>query len=92
VWLVYGTMRDKSVGEIGELLSPLAHEIVLTAADSARAVRPSSLAELFDHPRIHLTQNLAEALKVTANAAPEDAIFITGSLFLVGEAHARFLS
>jgi dihydrofolate synthase/folylpolyglutamate synthase len=90
VWLVYGTMRDKSVGEIGELLSPLAHEIVLTAAGSPRAVRPEALAELFEHPRIHTTRNLPEALQVTSAAAPDDAIFITGSLYLVGEARARF--
>jgi dihydrofolate synthase/folylpolyglutamate synthase len=91
VWLVYGTMRDKSVGEIGELLSPLAHEIVLTAADSSRAVRPEALAELFDHPRIRLAKNLSEALEKTSQAGANDAIFITGSLFLVGEARARFL-
>jgi dihydrofolate synthase/folylpolyglutamate synthase len=90
VWLVYATMRDKSVGEIGELLSPLAHEIVLTAADSPRAVRPEALVELFDHPRIRVTQGLAEALNVVSEAAPDDAIFITGSLYLVGEARSRF--
>jgi len=32
--------------------------------------------------------NIREALALAAGAAPEDAIFITGSLFLVGEARA----
>src|SRR5262249_19734778 len=30
VWLIYGTMRDKSIGEIVETLFPLAHELILT--------------------------------------------------------------
>jgi len=89
VWLIYGTMRDKSVGEIGELLSPLAHEIILTAADSSRALRPEALAPLFDdHPRVRTAARLKDALELTRAASPEDAIFITGSLLLVGEAYS----
>lgn len=88
VWLIYGTMRDKSVGEIGELLSPLAHEIILTAADSPRALRPEALAALFDeHPRVRTAPRLKDAIELTRAAGPEDAIFITGSLLLVGEAY-----
>ena len=89
VWLIYGTMRDKSVGEIGELLSPLAHEIILTAADSPRALRPEALAPLFDdHPRVRTAPRLKDALALASAAAPGDAVFITGSLLLVGEAYA----
>lgn len=47
VWLIYGTMRDKSVDEIGDLLAPVATEIILTAADSPRALRPEALAPEF---------------------------------------------
>jgi len=32
--------------------------------------------------------NLQAALALAAGAGPEDAIFVTGSLFLVGEARA----
>ena len=88
VWLIYGTMRDKSVDEIGDLLSPVASEIILTAADSPRALRPEALAPLFDHPRVRTAPRLAGALAMTADAAPEDAIFITGSLLLAGEAYS----
>ena len=88
VWLIYGTMRDKSVDEIGDLLSSVASEIILTAADSPRALRPEALAPLFDHPRVRTAPRLAGALALAGEASPQDAIFITGSLQLVGEAYS----
>ena len=88
VWLIYGTMRDKSVEEIGDLLSPVASEVILTAPDSPRALRPDALAPLFDHPSVRVAPDLRAALEFAGAAAPEDAIFVTGSLFLVGEARA----
>jgi len=87
VWLIYGTMRDKSVDEIGDLLAPVADEIILTAADSPRALRPEALAPLFDHPRVRTAARLADAWQMASEAGPEDVIFITGSLLLVGEAY-----
>lgn len=87
VWLVFAAMRDKSLDEIGELLAPLVSEIILTAALSPRSLRPEALAGLFDHPRIRTTGRLADALAIIRReAAPDDAVFITGSLYLVGEA------
>jgi dihydrofolate synthase/folylpolyglutamate synthase len=89
VWLIYGAMRDKSVGEIAETLFPLAHELILTAPDAPRALDPRSLAPVSGHPRPRTAVNLAAALAIVrAEAAPADAVFITGSLFLVGEARA----
>jgi dihydrofolate synthase/folylpolyglutamate synthase len=87
VWLVYGAMRDKAVGEIADILFPLAAEVVLTAPAQARAVRPETVRELTDHPRARTAPDLAAALElVLREAAPEDAVFVSGSLFLVGEA------
>ncbi len=89
VWLIYGAMRDKAVAEMAGILFPAAGEIVATAASQARAVRPEVIRELADHPRVRTAASLAEALAViSGEAAPEDAVFITGSLFLVGEARA----
>ncbi|HUQ95485.1 MAG TPA: folylpolyglutamate synthase/dihydrofolate synthase family protein [Bryobacteraceae bacterium] len=89
VWLIYGTMRDKSVAEIADTLFPLAQELILTAADSARSLAPESLLPLTAHPRATIAPNLAAALELArAGASPDDAIFISGSLFLVGEARA----
>lgn len=88
VWLIYGTMRDKAVSEIAGILFPLADEVIVTAPAHPRAVRPEAIRELADHPRLRCAPALADALEMTKAAAPEDVIFITGTLFLVGEARA----
>jgi dihydrofolate synthase/folylpolyglutamate synthase len=87
VWMIYGAMRDKAVAEITGILFPAASEIVVTAPRQARAVRPEAIADLAEHGRLRLAPTLDEALTlVRREAAPADAIFITGSLFLIGEA------
>ena len=85
VWLIYGAMRDKSVQEITEILFPLADEVVLTSPASPRAVRPEALQAESDHPRMRVAGSAAEALAFARTVPPEDAVFITGSLYLVGE-------
>jgi dihydrofolate synthase/folylpolyglutamate synthase len=90
VWLIYGAMRDKAVEEIAAILFPLAAEIVATAPALARAVRPETIAALADHPRLRTAPTFDEALAlVLGEAAPDDAVFVSGSLFLVGEARHK---
>jgi len=87
VWMIYGAMRDKAVAEMTGILFPAAAQIVATAPHQARAVRPEAIADLAEHGRIRIAPNLSEALAlVRREASPDDAIFITGSLFLIGEA------
>jgi dihydrofolate synthase/folylpolyglutamate synthase len=86
VQLIYGAMRDKAVAEMTGILFPLAHEVILTAPRQARAVRPETIAEMVDHPRLRIAPALPEALRMFAPASPGDVTFITGSLYLVGEA------
>jgi dihydrofolate synthase/folylpolyglutamate synthase len=87
VWLVYAAMRDKAVAEVAGTLFPLADEVIATAVAQARAVRPQTIRELADHPRLRTAESVAAALElVRREAAPEDAVFVTGSLYLVGEA------
>jgi len=87
VWLIYGAMRDKAVEEMGAILFPLADQILATAPRMARALRPETIRELTDHPRLRTSATLEEALAIARReAAPDDAIFIAGSLFLVAEA------
>jgi dihydrofolate synthase/folylpolyglutamate synthase len=89
VWLIYGTMRDKSVAEIGDTLAPLAAEILLTAVDSPRALRPEALRGVFGDTPVRMAPRLADAIEIVRREAdPADAVFITGSLFLVGEARS----
>ncbi|MDX1984920.1 MAG: folylpolyglutamate synthase/dihydrofolate synthase family protein [Bryobacteraceae bacterium] len=89
IWLIYGAMRDKSVGEIAETLFPLAQELILTAPQAPRALDPRSLLGVCGHRKARATSRLGEALGIVKQEAqPGDAVFITGSLFLVGEARA----
>ncbi|MBV6431396.1 MAG: Folylpolyglutamate synthase [Bryobacteraceae bacterium] len=91
VWLIYGAMRDKSVGEIADTLFPLADELILTAPSSARSLDPASLLSLCGNVNARTAPGLPSAVRMAqAGAAPEDAIFISGSLFLAGEARALF--
>jgi dihydrofolate synthase/folylpolyglutamate synthase len=91
IWLVYGAMRDKAIEEVAGVLFPLASELILTAPDTSRALRPEALAEFAG--RGHVQPNVEAAIEYArANAGAEDVIVITGSLFLVGEARKLFLA
>ena len=88
VRMIYGAMRDKAVDEISGILFPLAHQVIVTAPKQARALAPQSLAELVQHPDLRVAPSLEEALAMVRDAAPDETIFVTGSLFLVAEARA----
>jgi dihydrofolate synthase/folylpolyglutamate synthase len=91
VWLIYGAMRDKAVAEMAAILFPRARHVIATAPAQARALRPETLRDLTDHDSVCVAPDLTSALVLAREAAPEDAIFITGSLFLVGEARGMLL-
>jgi dihydrofolate synthase/folylpolyglutamate synthase len=87
--VIYGAMRDKAVEEIAGILFPLADDLLFVAPAYARALRPEALADIAG--RGETAPSVAEALaRVRQRAAPDDAIVITGSLFLVGEARSLF--
>ena len=86
--LVYGAMRDKAVPEITEILFPRVWAVVLTRPEQFRSAAPETLRELTSH----LNRNLfcepepeAALQAALAMASPQDAIFVTGSLYLVGD-------
>ena len=85
--LIYGAMRDKSVEEITAILFPLADQVILVAPAQARAVRPRALLEMSDHPSMRAEASVAAAIA----SARGDVIFLTGSLYLVGEARPLFV-
>jgi dihydrofolate synthase / folylpolyglutamate synthase len=96
VILIFGAMRDKALDEITGALFAHASEVIFTQPNSPRAVSAAQLAELAGHHAQHFTVvREAEAALETAfaKAASADAIFITGSLYLVGQLrhawHAR---
>lgn len=88
VRMIYGTMRDKAIEEIAEVLLPLADNLVLTAPESPRALRPAVIRDFLDRPGVRIAENVAQAIQMMQPAQENDVLFITGSLFLVGEARA----
>jgi dihydrofolate synthase/folylpolyglutamate synthase len=88
VWLVFGAMRDKSVQEVTEILFPLARRVILTAPSFARAVRPENMREHVVHENVEIAPDAAAAVRLARTAPATAAVFITGSLYLVGEARA----
>jgi dihydrofolate synthase/folylpolyglutamate synthase len=88
VYLIFGAMRDKAVDEVTGMLFPHAHEVIFTQPGTPRAVSARQLAEMAgDHAtKFAVIEDAEQALEFAlARAGPEDAIFITGSLYLVGE-------
>ncbi|HWE50346.1 MAG TPA: folylpolyglutamate synthase/dihydrofolate synthase family protein [Bryobacteraceae bacterium] len=84
VRIIYGAMRDKAIDEVTDILFPLAKEVILTAPEQARALNPDSLAEVIEHPNVRVAGTVEAALRM-ARENPMTT-FVTGSLFLVGEA------
>lgn len=95
IFLIYGAMRDKAVDEIAGLLFPRAAAVILTTPAQLRSISAPLLAEMTAHHarRAEIVADPAKALtRALELAAPEDVIFITGSLYLVGELRREWLS
>jgi dihydrofolate synthase/folylpolyglutamate synthase len=91
VWLVYGAMRDKAVEEVSQLLFPLASNLILTAPDFPRAVRPETILEMAGHPNAKIAPTIPDAIELSSHAPENAVVFFTGSLFVVGEVRSILL-
>jgi dihydrofolate synthase/folylpolyglutamate synthase len=93
IWMIFGAMRDKDVREVTEILFPIAGELVFTAptAPGNRALEPEKLHQLAGKGQVEPTISAAVNY-VFKNLSAEDVVVITGSLYLVGEARALFLT
>ena len=95
IFLVYGALRDKAVDEIAGLLFPHASAVILTSPAQSRAISAPVLAEMTAHHARQAEviadpyQALERALEL---AAPDDVIFVTGSLYLVGDIRRYWMS
>jgi dihydrofolate synthase / folylpolyglutamate synthase len=88
VYMIFGTMRDKSVDEVTGILCPLASEVIFTQPATPRAVSATQLADLAGHhaARYTVIADAEEALEsALAKARPDEAVLVTGSLYLVGQ-------
>ena len=86
--LIFGAMRDKAIGEMAEILFPLAERVIATRADNPRAATPDDIhqaaarisADIEDAP------DVASALASARRAGPQGLVVVTGSIYIVGEA------
>jgi len=85
--LVYASMRDKAIGEISEILFPLAEEVYLTRPHLTRAATPEEILAMarFRPRRLVIENEPSLAVARACQASSEDdVVVIIGSLYLVG--------
>jgi dihydrofolate synthase / folylpolyglutamate synthase len=95
IFLVYGAMRDKALDEIAGLLFPHADTVILTEPRNPRAVSASLLQGMAGHhaKNVLIVNDPHAALDAAVKLAnPSDAIFVTGSLYLVGDLRSYWSS
>jgi dihydrofolate synthase/folylpolyglutamate synthase len=91
IWLIYGALRDKSVDEVAGWLFPLAAEVIITEPRTPRSISAAQLNAIAAYHADHsvVMPDAERALDhALALANPDDAILVTGSLYLVGQLRA----
>jgi dihydrofolate synthase/folylpolyglutamate synthase len=86
--LLFAAMRDKAVDEIAGILFPHAAEVIFTQPKISRAISAAQLADMAGEyaARFRVIPDAQFAFEeVLGGAKSDDAIFVTGSLYLVGE-------
>ena len=95
IYLIYGALRDKAVDEIAGLLFPHAAAVILTSPAQSRAISASVLAEMTGHHarQVEVIPDPKLAFERALElASPDDVIFVTGSLYLVGDLRHYWMS
>jgi dihydrofolate synthase / folylpolyglutamate synthase len=91
--LVFGCLEDKQWGRMAEMLAPRMKSVMLTRAKPKRPIDPEKLLPLFARwaPSQIVHQPLDAIGRVMADAAVDDVVLVTGSVYLVGEVYPWFL-
>jgi dihydrofolate synthase / folylpolyglutamate synthase len=86
---VFGAMRDKAIGEIAEILFPLADRIIATQVENPRAATPAEIREAAKRLSVTIEEapDVPSALAKAGDAAgTRGLVVVTGSIYIVGEA------
>jgi dihydrofolate synthase/folylpolyglutamate synthase len=97
---IFGAMRDKAVGEIAEILFPLAERVIVTAADNPRSATAEEIrsSAARSGAEMELSGSIEHAIAIAGKLACSDrnvqatrsvqapVIVVTGSIYVVGEA------
>ena len=85
---VFGAMRDKAISEMTEILFPLAERVIATRPENPRAASPEEIRQAAARTgtEIEVVDDPQRAVeRARAQAGPNAAVVITGSIYLVGE-------
>jgi dihydrofolate synthase / folylpolyglutamate synthase len=86
---VFGAMRDKAVGEIAEILFPLAEAVIATRANNPRSATVEEIRQASVRVST-VIENSADVAAAVAQAStlagPAGIVVVTGSIYVVGEA------
>ncbi len=90
--LVYGAMRDKDWGEMWTALRPLVADAIVTQPRTPRSAAADAIARAIgrDVPVRVIQDPEAAVAAALETSAPDDAVLVTGSLFLVGDVYPFF--
>ncbi len=86
---IFGAMRDKAIGEMAEILFPLADRVIATRADNPRSASPEEIREAASRTSTQIEEaaDVAAAIEMAKSGArPDSVVVITGSIYIVGEA------
>ncbi len=86
--LVTGILADKDLGSIAGSLGPLARLVIACRPKSHRAYHPEEVASAFrPYAPADVVPSVADAIdRALAEAARDDLVLITGSIYTAGEA------
>jgi dihydrofolate synthase/folylpolyglutamate synthase len=85
---IFGAMRDKAIGEMAEILFPLAVRVIATRADNPRSATADEIrqAAVRTSADIQPAEDVQTALDQVRELGATAAVLITGSIYVVGEA------
>jgi dihydrofolate synthase/folylpolyglutamate synthase len=86
---VFGAMRDKAIGEMSEILFPLAERVVATPADNPRSATAAEIrsAAARTSTEVEEASGVEPALDKARELSAAGALMVvTGSIYVVGEA------
>jgi dihydrofolate synthase/folylpolyglutamate synthase len=87
--IIFGSVADKDVTEMAQLLRPIAKEVALVRLANERSADPHQLAPAFGDLPVTCYDSVSDAWQSAQESDPSSVTLITGSLFLVGEMLAR---
>ncbi|HJU12301.1 MAG TPA: folylpolyglutamate synthase/dihydrofolate synthase family protein [Candidatus Binataceae bacterium] len=91
--LVFGCLEDKQWQQMAEMLAPRMKSVIVTRAKPKRPLDPEKLLPLFSRwtPAKVVREPLDAIDEMMSQAAPDDIVLVTGSVYLVGEIYPWFL-